>query len=198
VQLTLGDEFERGTFELSRATDLCTPAKVADGYVSNRSIRLEAYRLRREGPPIARAVVNLMTQLGPISLGVSSTRALLVPTATAADVDPAPPDPAAHNVDRFACHAVHSSGRGDFPSSVVVQVGDEVAGPVPLRRPRYLCAPADENGEDAKNPRAHLLCYAAGPGASSLATTHANNEFGPDALVVGRQQTICLPAVRMP
>ncbi|TMB10641.1 MAG: hypothetical protein E6J71_26485 [Deltaproteobacteria bacterium] len=200
AQVTLGDEFEHGTFELSGATGLCTPAEVADGYVSNRSIRLEAYRLRREGPPITRAVVNLITQLGPVSLRVSSTRVLLVPTATAADVDPAPPDPAAHNVDRFACHAVHSSRRGDFPTgaSVVVQLGDDVAGSVPVRRPRYLCAPADENGEDAKNPRAHLLCYASGPGASSRATMHANNEFGPDAVVVGRQQTICFPAVRMP
>ena len=51
-----------------------------------------------------------------------------------------------------------------------------------LKRPRWLCAPADKNGEGILNAETHLICYqirrASGLGSVAPGRIFLNNQFG--------------------
>jgi hypothetical protein len=63
-------------------------------------------------------------------------------------------------------------------------------------RPMRLCNPADKNGEGVDDPTAHLMCYQTNDAMPFGRDRHVvvQNQFGEQALVATRPESLCLPA----
>lgn len=155
--LSLDDQFGDGTVSVHRLARLCNPADKngEDPGAPTDPDHLMAFKIRRAAPRFEPRKVEVTNQLGTVVVEVRRPTFLLVPTAKS-ESQPVPP-PAPPGVDHFKCYKV-KGGRG-HPESLEVadQFGTLL---VDVKRPRWLCNPADKNGEGIQDPAGHLLCYA--------------------------------------
>jgi hypothetical protein len=72
-------------------------------------------------------------------------------------------------------------------------------GMVDIRKPRYLCAPADKNGEGISDPSAYLMCYQVHTSFAHVPETVLTaNQFGSDAFGVFGIRELCVPSIMQP
>ena len=125
---------------------------------------------------------------------------ILVPTAK--DLHMPPPLPASFTTDHFVCYKIGlKKGTAKFkPRSVTLE---DQFGPmtVEVRRPKYLCAPVNKNGEDPTAPSdaQHLVCYSVkntGPKFSIVPAIHTNDQFAQETLDVRSPWELCVPSTK--
>ena len=75
---------------------------------------------------------------------------------------------------------------------------------VDVKKPKFLCAPANKNGEDPGAPTHadHLMCYqvkqASLPKFVKLTGIFVNNQFGLETLDAKKPALLCVPALTTP
>jgi hypothetical protein len=208
--LDLDDVFGGGTFAATRRRALCAPAAVNGDGVLDATTAALGYRLvpAPASPPHVRQTgLAVRDRFGTWSVDTLAPDGLLVPTAVDLASPPAPPDPQAHEVDRFTCYRARPTrGTSRLPRGVQATVGDPFTAParvVDVRRLRRLCVPEGGPGV-AKHPAARVLCYAvrraAGePAFASLVGVRVANALEPAATVAATAaETLCVPAVAVP
>ena len=211
--VTLADQFESGSYSVSKNKGFCTPAdKNAEGIVDPNT-RLMPYSLKAAGaitPSAAsRTGIQVVNQFHPIAtplvIDISKGNLLLVPAYgnVGTNIPPPPPDPQTNNVDNFHCYkAKVSKGQPKFVpiTGVSVQTQFEPARTFDLKKISRLCTPVDLNGNGIKNPLGLLLCYKAAPtkGQAKFAPVAVvtNDQFGPRSLNVLKERELCVPSVK--
>jgi hypothetical protein len=160
--VTVEDRYLDATVTLRATNRLCAPsdkrgedptAPQTPQHLAGFPSKSAAFRLENQ------VVTN---QFGTLTLDIKRRVFLMVPTAK--DLESQPPallNPTSH----FQCYLVgRSGGSPRFERLRDVPVADQFGSHVvDLIRPRYLCVPADKNGEDptAPNGQENLLCYKA-------------------------------------
>jgi hypothetical protein len=201
--LDVVDRFEMGALTVRRRQQLCTPADTGAG-VEDPTIHLERYAARGTdaAPHVRRLGLRVRSVLGELHVDTVRAVGLMVPSAVDPATPPAPPDPAAHAVDRYKCYAVRRTpGTARLPANLQVTVDEALGGHRTLHvgRLRYLCTPADVAGGGMKQPTPALACHgvARGPGAPRHTGVglQVANELETAGLATVREATLCLPAL---
>jgi hypothetical protein len=104
--------------------------------------------------------------------------------------------------DHFQCYKVAvSKNTPKFVPALGVSLGDQFGTmTVDVKKPKYLCAPVDKNGEDPTAPTdlAYLMCYQAkqtdAVKFAKLTGVFVNNQFGSETLDVKKPALLCVPA----
>jgi hypothetical protein len=107
--VSLTDQFETGSFDVTKPINLCNPADKNDEGLNDPVAHLEGYVIK--GPKHVRHNVKVENQLGELLLTTAKADRLLAPTAKSLT---APVEPLeTTNVDHFKCYKVKSI-KGDF------------------------------------------------------------------------------------
>src|SRR5262245_10948428 len=135
VQLALADELESALFDIRKPLSLCAPADTNDQGIADGATHLAAYRIRRARRSAAAhpnpAGIRVENQFHPhgaeLVVDVLKPDRLLVPASADVDGRVQPLDPAAHEVDLFACYRVRRSrGTARFRPIAGVTVVDRL------------------------------------------------------------------------
>lgn len=200
--VTVEDAFASATGVLGRSGRICAPANKngEDPTAPDDPDHLRSYQIRH---PFARELnQTVVNQFGSVQLDVLRPDFILVP-ATKDFVQP-PPLPTVPMPDHFRCYKVRRSRGAPRHARIRgVQIEDQF-GParMDLFQPRWLCAPADKNGEDPTAPDhpSHLLCYKA-RNAVRFAKRDAflTDQFrAGDAVLIKKRMEFCVPSLRNP
>jgi hypothetical protein len=198
--VTVQDQFHSAAnVTLSKPNRLCAPTNKQneDPGAQNDPGHLKAWQDKHTGPKVVNQVIT--NQFGSLTLDVSRPSFLLVPASKSLVGNPPPLTPP--TPDHFQCHKVkRSRGAAKFVKIPGV-TGQDQFGPysVDLMRPRWLCAPANKNGEDPTAPThpGHLLCYKTRnntPFAERTATV--NDQFGLQNVLLHRRIELCVPSLK--
>jgi hypothetical protein len=193
---------ETARFDVTKPRELCAPADKNGEGIRDPATHLEGYRIkaaRGEPAHTRRRGLVVVTQLGSLTLDTVKPVGLMVPTAKDLAAPPPPPDPAAHEVDHYACYEVKVTRRTPkLPKGLAVALGDQLTQPprsYAVRKPTRLCAPVEKNGEAVKHAADSLLCYKVKPTARvAVPGLHASNQFGAETLDAVKEGELCLPA----
>jgi hypothetical protein len=193
--VTLTDQFETGTFNVTKAVNLCTPADKGGEGINDPDTHLEGYQIKL-GPKHQRRTVQVVNQFGEITFQTKKADSLFVPTAKDLSSTPPPPNPASHNVDHYKCYKVAKvTGFAPQQVSVTDQFNAPLGKVFDITKPTRLCNPVEKNGEDIKDPVNHLMCYQAKTKPKTkVAGVHVNNQFGPGVLNINGEAELCVPS----
>jgi len=160
--VTVEDRYGTTTVNVRATNRLCAPSdkRGEDPIAPQTPQHLAGFPTKSDAFRLGNQVVT--NQFGTLTLDIKRRVFLMVPTAK--DLESQPPallNPTSH----FQCYLVkRSSGSARFERITDVPTVDQF-GPhvVDLIRPKYLCVPADKNGEDPTAPSGpdNLLCYKA-------------------------------------
>jgi hypothetical protein len=140
--------------------------------------------------------VQVTNQFGTIAVDLVRRSLLLVPTAK--DLT-SPPGPLPPTVDHFQCYLVRrAAGAPRFTTITGVAATDQFGSHgLDLRRPKYLCVPANKNDEDPtapSNPQG-LLCYKTKQRVRfGERTPFIDNQFLADQVEIVRRIEFCVPS----
>jgi hypothetical protein len=147
-------------------------------------------------------------QFNPSGLFVDAKKAqyLFVPSAKSLTGPTPVPTPGAFVTDHFQCYKIAvSKNTPKFAPVLGVALGDQFGTmTVDLKKPKFLCAPVDKNGEDPTAPSdlSHLICYQAKQTDvvkfAKLTGVFVNNQFGSETLDVKKPALLCVPALVTP
>ncbi len=156
--LSLDDQFGLGSVvETGRVKRLCNPADKNDedpGAPAGTE-HLVGYLAKQRIPKVPKIRdVEIVNQFGTIFADVSKTELMLVPSNKSLLGTPPPLD--VPTIDHFKCHRLkHTRFRLDG-----LKVEDQFGAlAVSLKKPTWLCAAADKNGEGILDPDQNLVCY---------------------------------------
>jgi hypothetical protein len=180
---------------------LCAPTDKNQEGIMDPVQHLTGYSTRVSTTVFKRLRQQIVNQFGSILLDVVRADMLLVPTAK--NGVPLPPD----TIDHFQCYKVkRTRGTAKFVPISGVQIVDGLGSyTAMLVKPRYLCAPADKNGEDpgAETHDPHLLCYKTRlPRLTTIVnqfvTKQCGNQLGEQAFDLIRRVEFCVPSQKNP
>ncbi len=200
--VTVQDQFGTTSgLTLSKSNRLCAPASKNGEEPTAPSLpdHLKAYQDKHR----ATTVVNqtIVNQFGTILVDVSKPSFVFVPASKG--LTSAPPPLTGSTVDHFQCYKVkRSRGAPAFTKISGVTVQDQFGtASITLLRPRWLCAPANKNGEDPTAPThpGHLLCYKSRNNSSFADRTgFSDDQFGTDQFTIHRRTEFCVPSLKNP
>ena len=196
--VTVVDRYGSVTETVRSPNRLCAPSdkRDEDPTAPTDPDHLTGFPTRAESVRVyAQKVTN---QFGTVTLDLRRRPFLFVPTAKSLQGPPAPlADPA---VDHLQCYGVRrSKGTPKFTPIGDVAAADQF-GPhtLDVLRPRYLCVPADKNGE---NPEAlshvqSLLCYKARHRLPfPTLTPFIDNQLVSTGVTIIRRMEFCVPSI---
>jgi hypothetical protein len=187
---------------LSKPNRLCAPTNKQgeDPTAPGDPDHLKSWQNKHSAPKVLNQTV--VNQFGTLVLDVSRPSFLLVPASKSLVGNP--PPLAGPTVDHFQCYRVkRSRGTTKFTKiSGVTGVDQFGSYALDLLKPRYLCAPANKNGEDPSAPShpEHLLCYKTRNAGVKFAPRNAftNDQFGNQQLQLLRRIELCVPSLKNP
>jgi hypothetical protein len=200
---TIEDQFGRLTLSVVKPIALCAPAdkRGEDPTAPDDPEHLLTYKVRSSTAFVPTTNLEVVNQFGTVHVDVRKPDALMVPAAKSTG---APPPPLVEpGVSHFMCYKARRTRRTPkFVPIPNVAVEDQFGTfSVNLLKPRWLCAPADKNGEDpGVVARAeHLLCYKARHstplGKQFVGVT---DQFGPLSIELTRRLDLCVPSLKNP
>jgi len=200
----LVDQFEDVTATVLKPATLCTPADKNGEGITDANTHLKAYAIRQTPPHVRRTNLQVDNQFGTLRVDTVKSDLLLVPANKSHVTPPSAPNENAIDVNHYKCYRIKvTSGTPKFARGVQAQVADQFISPAKtfdLKKPRHLCTPVEVNGESAKEPTVHLLCYQAKPakGQPRLArsTVFVNNQFGPGTMTTIKESELCVPSLK--
>ncbi|HJQ84898.1 MAG TPA: hypothetical protein VKA21_12525 [Candidatus Binatia bacterium] len=196
------DAFGTRTVTLTRVLRLCTPTnKNGESPGAETSPNhLLVYDARAPRTPRVQGIA-VTNQFGTLSVDTIRMKRLVAPTPKGVNAVPPPLSSAAGAfLDHYACYRIRTTRGTPRFNPVSVDVQDQFASTtLTIGRPRYLCAPADKNGESpgAETHSRHLLCYPTKkPGSTGLddLDIHLEDQFGPRLLHINRRDELCVPS----
>jgi hypothetical protein len=205
--VNLVDDFESGDFDIRKGRHICTPADKNGQGIIDPATHLRSYQIKAvPGSPrhVRRTLIEVMNQLGTLTVDTLKPDLLLVPTNKDLSVTPPAPDPMSNNVNHYKCYKIRvSPGTPRFPKTTVT-VADQFTSPAKtftLVKARHYCLAVDKNGEGIENDNVKLLCYKAKPGAPKHVRrigVHLNNQFGPEIVDTVKEDELCIPSTTPP
>lgn len=102
-------------------------------------------------------------------------------------------DPPGVNPTHFVCYRVSPATK---LKPAEVKLKDQFGGfGSKIGNPLFLCAPVSKNGEEVKDTKTHLTCYAisAKNAGKKVKVTH---QLGSQTLSVGGSVVLCLPSIK--
>ncbi len=201
--VTVQDQFGTSAgVGLNRATKLCAPTNKngEDPTAPSDPDHLKAYGDKHGGPKVVNQTI--VNQFGSVELDVSRPTFIMVPAAKSTTT--IPPPLTGPTVDHFQCYQVKRSRGAPRFTKVTGVSGVDQFGPyaVDLLKPRYLCAPANKNGEDPTAPTHpdHLLCYKTrnSSGQFGARTVFTNDQFETETVFLSRRVELCVPSLKNP
>ena len=194
--VSVQDRFFDSTVSLRGPTHMCAPADKngEDPTAPDDPEHLTGFKVTGNTSRVLNQPVT--NQFGTVTLDLIRRTHLMVPTAKDLLSPPGPlPNPV---TDHFQCYNVRrSSGTPRFTEIPNVTVDDQLGTHVTrLRRPRYLCLPANKNDEDPSapaNPNA-LLCYRTRTRFGEV-TAFLDNQFLAQQVRIIRRLELCVPSV---
>ncbi len=191
----LADQFGSGMIDLRRTRRLCAPADVGgtDPGAPSDARHLLGYNLHGRAPrfqPVKHvAITNVF---GTIDADVLRPVLLYTPTRKSLEADPGPP-PA--DLDHFQCYAVEGARQRASDLAVVDQFGNLS---VDVKKPLWLCAPADKNGGGIVDGSRGLMCYRVRnrrpPQFPGRDPVFVHDQFGPREVRMQRPTELCIPS----
>ncbi len=158
----------------------------------------------RASPPLTE--VKVVDQFNPtgifFTVKLKKASHLLVPTVK--NLSSTPPTPTQFVTDHFDCYRItRAKGTPKFRALKGVTLQDQF-GPmtVAVKKPKYLCAPVNKNGEDPTAPThpLHLLCYQVTQYDKVKFVKRiglfVNNQFGPEQLDAKKPKELCVPSLK--
>ncbi len=193
--VSLLDRFGPSTVDLVRPKRICNPADKngEDPSAPSAQDHLVGYIMRQESPKFPRLNgVIVANQFGTTVMDVKKPDYLFVPSAKSLV---APPPSLDHVIDHFKCYKVLRAKTRLTGIDVVDEFGNLT---IDVKKPRWLCTPADKNGEGIIDPSTVLMCYKVTitrttPKFVSPGQIFVKNQFGPDVLDVDHQRELCVP-----
>ena len=194
---------------MKKPTYLCAPTSKLgeDPTAPAHPEHLVAYQIKPVEKFLSRKNVLVTDQLHPGGLHVDAKKPahLLVPSVKAPG-GPTPPLPVAFVTDHFQCYTVGvTKGAEKFVPASGVTLEDQFGVmTVDLGKPKLLCAPVDENGEDPTAPQhaGHLMCYQLkqvdAVKFEKAMGLFVDNQFGPSTLDAKKPALLCVPALVTP
>lgn len=147
-EVTVEDRFGQALATVRKPQHVCNPADKNGEGIDDPTAHLMCYRAWEPG--LQRLDVVVENQFGQQTLRVMRPHTLCTP----AEKDAVP---SALNIDGFRCYKV--SGTARFPQSQVTVEDQFETRELTVVRPKYLCNPADDDGEGFVNPQGYLTCY---------------------------------------
>lgn len=206
--VSLVDQFGASTDAVKKPGFLCAPTDKLDEdpTAPTHPDHLTAYPIKNLVKPVFPSHITVTDQFNANGLSVDAKKQtyLLVPTAK--NLSATPPTPAAFTTDHFECYKIAvTSGTPKFVALPGVTLDDQF-GPmtVTVKKPAFLCNPADKNGEDPAAPTHpnHLMCYQVkqtdAVKFAKITGVFVNNQFGPETLDVKKPALLCVPALTTP
>jgi len=168
---------------------------------------LKMYPLKIPGRPVLPTKIKVVDQFNPTGLFVNARRPsyLLVPAAKSLTGPTPVPTPGTYATDHFECYAVTvTRGTPKFRAAARRLRRRSVRTmTVDVKRPAYLCNPADKQSEDPTAPSHidHLMCYKTKQTDAvkfvKIVGVFAEDQFGAEMLDVKQPQLLCVPAWRI-
>lgn len=201
----LVDEFGPSTVAVKKPKYLCAPTNKLgeDPTAPTHPEHFEGYQIKPVAPFAPRRNLLVFDQFNTTGLRVDAKRParLLVPSLEVPG-GPTPPTPAVFMTDHFQCYAVSVTAHtAKFAPVTGVTLDDQFgAMTVEVRKPKFLCAPVDKNGEDATAPQhvGHLMCYQVkqvdAVKFAKRVGLFLNNQFGPEQLDATKPSLLCVPS----
>jgi cysteine-rich repeat protein len=191
------DQFGASTVAIKRARRLCAPASTAgnDPEAVDAAGHLTTYSIRQTTPRfVGEKSVKVVNALGEITVDLIRPERLLVPTAKSLT---SPPGPLTEDLDHFKCYRVRGAPFRKKGITIETQFGPTT---VDIKRPRYLCAPANKNGEtpNAETHVPHLMCYDVRARTQRSANVFTTNQFGADHYDVVGLRELCVASFQNP
>jgi len=205
---TVIDAFGSSEIAVARPRSLCAPTDKngEDPTAPSHAEHLEAYQLKTAAPPNLPTAQVVIDQFNPAGLSLDPKRLshLLVPTAKSHGATP--PPPAALVIDHFTCYVVRIPHGAPRFEPVTATIVDQFAQPmlVAVKKPRFLCLPANKNGEDPLAPThaTGLMCYQlkqlSAPAFTRVSPLFVSNQFGPETLDAVKPTELCVPTTTPP
>jgi hypothetical protein len=198
ASVTVQDRYGTVTETVRSPNRLCAPSdkRGEDPTAATDSEHLTGFPTRAESVRVvAQTVTN---QFGSVTLDLRRRPFLFVPTAKSLQGPPGPlADP---ETDHFQCYGVRRSrGTPRFEQIRDVPATDQF-GPhvLDVVRPRYLCVPANKNGEDpdALSSTRNLLCYKARHReAFPTLAPFIDNQLVSTGVTIIRRMEFCVPSI---
>jgi hypothetical protein len=194
--VTLNDQLGPGIVEVRRLKRLCNPAS-KNGEDPDAPLdpdHLVGHEIKQQIPRFRKLRgVRIEDQFGTLAVDVIRPMMLLVPTAKSLLGPPPPLAPPA--VDHFKCYHVKRARLRRSGDTIQDQFGSLR---VDVKRPKYLCVPADKNGSGIMNGTDHLTCYQVRPARPfpRPGGVFINNQFGENTIRVTRPTELCLPSLK--
>jgi glucose/arabinose dehydrogenase len=191
--ITLTDQFGTQDYDVIKPAAVGLPAdKNAEG-VNDAVTHLVEYQIKKvkDAPKFIKIPdVRIINQCNNLYVTVIKPASLLVPANKDLAMQPAAPDPMAHDLDHFLCYKARTQTKlsddtplPKFPKRIQVDVVDQFDGMTSrrydLKRVTKLCNPVDKSGAPLflsgdnkgapktitpatiENPNDHLVCYKA-------------------------------------
>lgn len=204
VGLPVADRFGARQVDLPKPQHVCTPAGVDGATTADGATHLATYRVRGTAPAaIPQRGLRLTTALAALDVDLKGPALAAAPAAADALADPAPPDPATHDVNHYQCWSARPArGTPGLPKGLAVRVADAFGAErtYALKGLRTVCTPAQADGADVERAAASLACFkvrrARGEAAPAPARgLRVRDDLGAQTLDLAREDTLCLPAV---
>jgi hypothetical protein len=206
VGVSLDDAYHASVYAVKKPVEVCVPADYEEQSKEDLDTHLAMYKAKPEDPAPEVSRVVALDRFGSLSLDLRRPSFYMVPAHFEPSPDagtPAPPVPGTHEVDHYTCYKARTTkGTPAFSPASLLGVDDDVTDDrdLELRKPRYLCAPTDAEGQGVINAPGHLLCYAAAPAKGEprhlpMEGAGLADELGSLTLDTRKEKLFCAPAL---
>ena len=194
--LPVSDAFGANVVDVLGRRRLCVPADRDGAGIRDAATDLTEYRIRVPGVRLQRhRGIQVSNRFATITLDASGPSSMMTP----ARFGSSPPIVTGHDVDQYACYAVHGAGSS---SGDVVTVEDTFTHPakaIRVIRPVRLCVPASVGGAPVKNPAGGLLCYRTKLGRGAPAHRRVvdllvADRLGGTTIATATERELCVPS----
>jgi hypothetical protein len=201
--VTLNDSIESGDYTKFKESGMCLPTDKNSESMIDDITHMKAYKIKGLVKHPKTTGNSAYNQLGKITLDTIKVSKLLVPATKdlpSAQVAPAAPNSATHNVDHYKCYkAKVTKGTPKMAKGLVISLSDqwEAARDFEVKKPAELCIATDKNGEGIQDALGNLVCY-----KGKFATKHTarTGYWFVDQLIAHKMDSkkedlVCLPSL---
>lgn len=184
---------------LTRMKDLCLPASTTGAALLDPETALVSSRIRPDLSVSGFASWQVKDPFGERVIRTMGPERLLVASRTS-PVPPAPAAPPPGSTNHYSCRKARLGPGSDSPRGLAVTLDDALGSHRgTIRRPRWLCRPADLDapGTGTAHPRAVLMCYGlrlAGAASSQPFVLGTGSQLASGGVVAFRGRELCVPA----
>jgi hypothetical protein len=207
--VTLADQFESITVDVTKFRNLCTPADKNGEGVHDNVTHLDSYSYKAvPGTPrftrLTHVQVDNQLTGSPLIVDVYKRDILLVPSNKSLSGPTTAPDNNTIGVDHYKCYKAKVSPGTPRFTVQTVSVADQFQSPAKqfvLKKIKHLCTPVGVNGQALKSPSIHLACYLAKTASGQprhTPRTGVNTANELDSLVFGtiKETELCIPSIK--